>query len=216
MKEPKTDDTTPLRRGEPAAVEQWFGEHVQAVYSFVYFRSGRNRQLAEDAVQDTFLRALQRISDFDPDRGSMRLWLLLQARNCLQMQQRHARWMISLDDPAVSGEFAGNPSLNQDDAVPPEKILEDLETAELTELVLGLLPGHYRRLLLRRYGQGESLAAMANAEGTTGSSVKSTLFRARQLFKEIWLDLRKEWPVPPPQHQSRRNGDAVPTPSDTR
>jgi len=39
-------------------------------------------ELAEDVTQETFLTALNRIEDFDPDRGAMLPWLPYMARNC--------------------------------------------------------------------------------------------------------------------------------------
>ena len=60
-----------LKRRLPEAVERWFLSHANLVYTFVYYRVGRDAALAEEVVQETFLRALQEIERFEPRRGSM-------------------------------------------------------------------------------------------------------------------------------------------------
>ncbi len=55
-----------IRAGDPAALTRWFESHVAPLHAFVYYRVGRDRDLAADATQSTFALALTRLDDYDP------------------------------------------------------------------------------------------------------------------------------------------------------
>jgi len=50
MKPPEQFDHHKLRRRDPQALERWFLDHADAVYTFVYYRVGRERELAARRV----------------------------------------------------------------------------------------------------------------------------------------------------------------------
>ena len=80
-------DTDLLRgaaRGDDAALTGLYERHVDGLYAFVFYRVGRDRQLAEDVVQATFLHALEHADEFDARRGSFRAWLHTSSRNVLR------------------------------------------------------------------------------------------------------------------------------------
>ena len=60
-----------LRNREPEAIQAWFERYADSVYTFVYYRVGKDEQAASDVVQETFLDALTRIEQYDPERA---LW----------------------------------------------------------------------------------------------------------------------------------------------
>src|SRR5690606_3412214 len=49
--------------------------HFDGVYSFVVYRVGGNRELAEEEAQETWLTAARRIDDFDPELGTFGAWV---------------------------------------------------------------------------------------------------------------------------------------------
>lgn len=49
-----------LHAGEAEAVRAWFERYADNVYTFVYYRVGKDEQTASDVVQETFLDALTR------------------------------------------------------------------------------------------------------------------------------------------------------------
>ena len=69
------------------AFERLYGEHAQALYGFLSYRTG-DRVLAEDLLADTFERALRAHKRFDPRKASEKTWLYAIALNCLR---DHAR-----------------------------------------------------------------------------------------------------------------------------
>ena len=70
-----------LHTGDVEAVQGWFERYADNVYTFVYYRVGKDEQVASDVVQETFLDALTRIEQYDPERGSMEAWLTTLSRN---------------------------------------------------------------------------------------------------------------------------------------
>ena len=173
-----------LRNRQPEAVERWFQEHADAVYTFIFYRVGKDPDVATDVVQETFLTALRKIGEYDPGRGAMLAWLTYVSRNCIRKALKQAGryktyselWeQIDRKLVAAYRELATAPL--------PEEVLEREETAELVHMTLSSIPGNYERALKRHYYQRQSLKEIARAEGMTEGAVKSLLHRARLAFK---------------------------------
>jgi RNA polymerase sigma-70 factor (ECF subfamily) len=149
---------------------------------------------AEDAVQETFVRAWQAIDRFE-GRASLRTWLHRIATNvCLDMQgatQRRARpvdlasWQApgsaAADAPtgaAVVRPYAGcHASRVADDPAEQAVVSEAIHSAFVAALVH--LPKRQRSVLLLREVLRWKASEVAELLGTTVASVNSTLQRAR-------------------------------------
>lgn len=173
-----------LRRRDPAAVERWFLDHADGIYTFVFYRVGRDPDVAEDVVQETFVSALNRIRDFDMERGSMRTWLTLLARNCIRNVQRSDARSISVGDDweAIDAKLA---AAFADISASPlqDEVIRRRETADLVRMTLANLPSSYRDALIDHHVAHRSLREMARSCGCSESAVKSLLFRARASFR---------------------------------
>ena len=177
---------------DPRSVERWFRDHADGLYTFVFHRVGRNREIAADVVQETFLTALGRIESYDPARGGMPAWLSWLARNHIRdamREQRRSRGLAGFQEQVdqrvlkVLGDLDAEPL--------PEEILEREETRDLVRTVLSRLPGRYRLALTRRYCDRTPLKEMARREGTSEGAVKSLLHRARQAFQAAFRSIAK-------------------------
>ena len=69
-----------LKRREPAAMAELYGRYGKLAYSLIY-RIVRDVGVAEDLVQEAFLRVWNRAQGFDAERGALGPWLLAVARN---------------------------------------------------------------------------------------------------------------------------------------
>ena len=69
-----------LQGRDPRALAELYDRHGRAIYSWMLGAAG-NRGAAEDLVQETFLRAWNRIQSFGPASGPIELWLLAIARD---------------------------------------------------------------------------------------------------------------------------------------
>src|SRR4051812_12969372 len=94
-----------LSRGGSLIGERWLAEayaaHGRELYRFAH-RSLGDAGLAEEAVQDTFLRAWRAAERFDESLGSLRTWLFAIIRNVI-IDVTRARAVR----PALHGEVAG-------------------------------------------------------------------------------------------------------------
>src|ERR1700722_12006351 len=76
--------------------ETFYGEHVDRVYRFVFFRSGQNRALAEDLTGEIFLKALEHFDSYNPAL-SKTAWIRTIARNHLINFWRDRKQTIPLE-----------------------------------------------------------------------------------------------------------------------
>ena len=69
-----------LKAREPEAMAELYDRYGRLAYSLIY-RVVRNGAVAEDLVQETFLRVWNRVQSFDEQRGAFGPWILTVARN---------------------------------------------------------------------------------------------------------------------------------------
>ena len=179
--------------GNERALTELYEAHVDRLYAFVFYRVGRNAELAEDAVQETFTAALDRIDQFDPERGSLESWLFTLSRNVIRDQLRGHR---RSQDFAAMWERIDR-SLAQIfeslDRVPlSDEVIALAETRDMVNMTIAHLPDNYRNVLERKYVAGESLAKLARDLDISAEAAKSLLARARRAFRETFATLSKE------------------------
>jgi RNA polymerase sigma-70 factor (TIGR02960 family) len=157
---------------------------------------------AEDAVQETFLRAWRSRATTDPD-GPVRAWLYRIATNvCLDALRLRRR------APAGATSYAELPWLQPypdalldelvaPDALPDTRVVER-ETIELAFLAaLQLLPPRQRAAFVVRDVLGWSAEQTAGLLGTSVPAANSALQRARATLQVELPSRRAEWPARP-------------------
>ena len=175
------------KAGDRAAIGRFYDTHVDGLYTFVFFRVGRDASLAEDVVQETFALALSRQADYDESRGSIRSWLTVLSRNVIRDHLRAHRRSDELQatweriDATLAQTFAAM----AEHALPGE-VLERAETRDLVHMAVANLPEHYRTALTRKYVDGESLETLAGELGISVDATKSLLARARRAFRDTF------------------------------
>jgi RNA polymerase sigma-70 factor, ECF subfamily len=155
-----------------------------AVYNLCYRMLGEANE-AEDAAQETFLRAYTHLTRYDETR-SFKTWLLSIASNhCIDRLRKRRALFLSLDDEPTAAALA----LSSADPLPEQATLRN----ELSATIQGLLdelPPDYRAAIVLRYWYDYSYVEIAEALQTTESAIKSRLFRARQSLAEMLGDTR--------------------------
>lgn len=147
------------RTGDEDAWRALHAAHARAVANFIRARLGPDRALVDDVLQETWMTAVRRIGDYDPDLGSFRAYLSGIALKVAANAQRRAG-----RDPVPLPEISAKPEKRPDEA--------------LSE-ALGRLPDRYRALLSARYADGLSVKEIADLQGETEKAIEAALGRAR-------------------------------------
>lgn len=138
----------------------------------------KDSSLAEDAVQDTFVRALSNLARFELGKKKFWPWLLTIAkRRCIDIKRRGI-WSVPVDNPeATSGAYKRSPS---DSTF--EEVLSAHQRVQINR-ALWTLPARQRRALLLHAVEGWSYNDIASAEGVSLGAVRLLLVRARRKMR---------------------------------
>jgi RNA polymerase sigma-70 factor, ECF subfamily len=172
-----------LSKREREEVDRWFDTFSDPVYGFIFYRVGRDADLAGDVAQETFVTALETIDRFDPERGEMFPWLTYIARNCIRKALHRRSKDTVLPDFWEAVDRLLTKSVTDGGNILLEEQLERKETAELVRMALTNLPLRYQVALHRHYFEELSLHEMAALEGSSEDAIKVLLHRARQAFR---------------------------------
>ncbi|HWO19593.1 MAG TPA: sigma-70 family RNA polymerase sigma factor [Kofleriaceae bacterium] len=183
-------DLRAAQDGDREAIARFYDAHVDGLYTFIYYRVGRDTALAEDVVQETFALAMSRRADYDPARGSTATWLTMLSRNVIR---DHLKAHRRSDELATAWERI-DATLAQTFAAMAERplpgeVLERAETRDLVHMAVANLPEQYRTALTRKYVDGESLETLARELGISIDAAKSLLARARRAFRDTFATL---------------------------
>lgn len=165
------------KEGDKAAFAQIVAEFQTPVFNLAYRMLG-NRNDAEDAAQETFLRAYAQLKTYDPNQ-SFGTWLLsVAAHYCIDRLRRRKFQWLSFDDPRWD-ESA--PSLISDLPSPEASAVAREREEEIQKGLLKLSP-QYRMVLVLKYWYEMSLEEISQITGDNVGTVKVKLFRARQML----------------------------------
>lgn len=160
--------------GDRAAFNGLVERYAGAVYNHAY-RMLNNRQDAEDAVQEIFLRAYTRLESFDQTRRFITWLLTIAANYCIDRLRRQRGSWQTLDDVAF-----WLPSTRPG----PERLAIERERRELVQQALQQLPEGYRLVAVLRYWHDLSYQEIAETAGLTEATVKTRLHRARKMLAD--------------------------------
>jgi RNA polymerase sigma-70 factor, ECF subfamily len=143
------------------------------IYSLAYRMLGNARD-AEDAAQETFLRAYRALGAYDSHRP-LSTWLLAVAAHlCIDRLRRRRLREVSLD-ALPPWRWGAAP------ATDPQRSVEEAERADEIAQILATLPEDYRLVVVLRYWHDLGYSEIAEVVGDSESAVKSRLHRARRL-----------------------------------
>jgi RNA polymerase sigma-70 factor (ECF subfamily) len=154
-----------LQRRDPQALAELYDRYGRLAYSLI-LRVVRDTGVAEDLVQETFLRVWNRVQGFDADKGSIGPWLLAVARNraidYLRSTTGRARNSLELD-------ATDHPALYND----MEKDLLVSDKARRIKAAMLKLSPNQREVIELAYFEGLSQTEMAARMGQPLGTVKT-------------------------------------------
>ncbi len=130
---------------------------------------------AEDAAQETFLRAYTQLHTYQAERRFSTWLFSIASHLCIDMLRRRRRPTTPLDAVAMWQQ--------SNDPQPEDRLLDKENSVEVRAL-LKLLPEKYRLVVILRYWQDLSYAEIAAATDLSESAVKTQLHRARKMLAD--------------------------------
>lgn len=165
------------RQGNQAAFTTLVHTYQQPIYNLCYRMLGADE--AQDATQETFLRAYTQLHRYDLERP-FKTWLFAIASHyCIdRLRRRRVTWVDIDDEP-----LANHAALREHRASPEDTALKGEHCADVQALLDTLAPKD-RAAVVMLYWYDLSYQEIADATGTTVSAVKSRLHRARTALAE--------------------------------
>jgi RNA polymerase sigma-70 factor, ECF subfamily len=181
------DETLMLRyqQGDRSAFAVLVRRHQQPLYNFA-LRQVRVPQVAEDVVQETFVRVVQNAQDFKHE-ARFTTWVYTITRNlCIdQLRKRALRKHPSLDESR--GEEGDGPTLGEQTADPRASVEREATGTELKERIaraVDKLPDEQREVFLMREISNLPFKEIAEITGVPENTVKSRMRYALERLQE--------------------------------
>ncbi|NQT92921.1 MAG: sigma-70 family RNA polymerase sigma factor [Lentisphaerae bacterium] len=183
--EPRTETEADLIRrlkgGESDAFDILFERHRRGLFAYI-FGYCRDRQLAEDVVQDTFLEFVRRIDSIRPGKGANG-WLYRVARNRTIDVLRHRQHEVVPGD-----DFMDARGKAVDKERRPDQDLIRRERREQLRESLDALPEKDRELLLLRFYGGLTFREAGEVLGRPLGTVLWQGRRALEKLRAAWIE----------------------------
>lgn len=179
-----------LQRGEDKAIEQALALLQNTVFSFS-MRVCRQRQDAEDTMQEVLVKSLPYLPKFDNPKA-LRVWLYKVAKHRCLMGRRRSKFApapeLSLDE--LLPDRTELERLGVDGSINPEMFAIRSEEAGRLRKAIQKLPPQYRIVLVLRDLEGLTDEEVAEITGLRSGTVRVRLHRARLFVRK---ELMKGW-----------------------
>ena len=166
---------TKARSGDADAFRALVERHSRPLFRLAFRMTG-NQQDAEDAVQESFLRAWRQLGRFD-ERASFGTWLYRIAPNCSLdvMRSRKRRSAdAQVEDPVLSLP-SGDPT--------PERVAMSGEVRERVAEAMDELSASERTAFVLRHFEGLRMEDVGRVLGCQPGAAKHSVFRAVQKLR---------------------------------
>jgi RNA polymerase sigma-70 factor, ECF subfamily len=173
---------TAAKAGDSAAFEELVNRYEKKIFRLT-MNITRNREDAEDAMQDAFMKAFSHLDRFHED-SRFYTWLVRIAANEALMRLRKRRPnQFSLDEP-IESEDDFVPQQIEDWGPSPEQRFAQTEMRDILRGVIEELQPDFRVVFLLRDVEGLSTEETAETVGISEAAVKSRLLRARLKLRQ--------------------------------
>jgi RNA polymerase sigma-70 factor, ECF subfamily len=177
--------------GDREAFRVLVERHSVSVFRLAYRLTG-NRHDAEEVVQEAFLRAYQKLEQFE-SRANFGTWIYRIAANYAIDRMRQKRTEESRrEEPSSRSEGSAEMSpvnLVPDGAPSPERLAQNVELRQQIEGALEALTQAERTAFVMRHWEGCGIEEIAAALNSNASAAKNTVFRAVQKLRNALAPL---------------------------
>jgi len=183
------------QRGDREAFGKLVDLYQAPIHNLAYRMLGTTAE-AEDATQETFLRAYTRLDTYDASRKFSSWILSIASHYCVdRLRRRRGNWLSTEEIQAWRWVPDRRPQ--------PEALTIGHQERDTVRRLLDQLPAHYRLVVVLRYWYGLSYNEMAEVTRCTRSAIKSRLHRARRMMAIKLAEARSANGVQTPAEERR-------------
>jgi RNA polymerase sigma-70 factor, ECF subfamily len=190
---PDADVVALAQRGREPAYRELIRRYERPVFSLV-FRMVRDRELAEDLAQDTFIKVLQHIDRYRPE-FKFSSWLFKIANNvAIDHLRRRQLDTVSMDGSPHAVTADAVQATSFDVSTHDESALDRLEAKELGSAIedaIAKLRPEYRACILLRHVEDKSYEEIAATLDLPLGTVKTYIHRARHELRGLLQHLKQ-------------------------
>ena len=166
--------------------DELYRKYHHDVFQFLFYMV-KNRELAEDLVQEVYIRVLKSYEKFE-GKSSEKTWLFSIARNvAIDSFRKQKGWKQRLLE-----KFDWSTNQVKDDHPIPEEIAIQNEEIQYIYQCLDHCTVDQRMVIIMRYIHDLSISEAASALGWTESKVKTTQHRALKVLKVHMEDIKRK------------------------
>ncbi len=180
------------KAGREAAYRELLRRYERPVFSLIY-RMVRDRALAEDLAQETFIKVLNALESYRPEY-KFSSWIFKIANNAaIDHLRRRELDTLSLDgapDARTADEVEATALQAADRGESPLAELEAREMGSAIEQAIARLRPEYRTAILLRHVEGRAYEEIAEIMDLPLGTVKTYIHRARLELRDYLADLR--------------------------
>ena len=191
---PDADVVALAQQGRDSAFRELIRRYERPVFSLI-FRMVRDRELAEDLAQDTFIKVLNHIDRYRPE-FKLSSWLFKIANNvAIDHLRRRQLDTISIDGSPHATSSDAIEATSFDVADQQETALDEMEARELggaIERAITSLRPEYRSCIMLRHVEGRSYEEIAATLDLPLGTVKTYIHRARHELRKALDPLRDD------------------------
>jgi RNA polymerase sigma-70 factor (ECF subfamily) len=190
---PDADLVSLAQEGREAAYRELVRRYERPVFSLI-FRMVRDREVAEDLAQDTFIKVLNHIDKYRPE-FKLSSWLFKIANNvAIDHLRKRQLDTVSIDGSPHAMSAAEIEATSFDVVARQESALDEMEAKELgsaIERAIQRLRPEYRACIMLRHVEGRSYEEIAATLDLPLGTVKTYIHRARHQLRDALEGLRE-------------------------
>ncbi|MCO7125301.1 RNA polymerase sigma factor SigW [Sporolactobacillus shoreicorticis] len=171
-----------IRKGDQQAFAELVERYKNSVFA-ICLRMVGNAQEAEDLSQEAFIRAYNRIDQYDHDR-KFSTWLFRIATNLSIDFLRRRKNNVSLDAVVPGTEGLSLNTMLPDEGEQPEDQMVRKETEEMVQEQIKRLPDKYRSAIVLKYIEDLSLKEISEIMEIPVGTVKTRIHRGREMLRK--------------------------------
>lgn len=163
-----------VQNGDADSFGTLYELYVQKLYSFIYHKT-LNHEIAEDLTSETFLKAQNKIKQFNPKKAQFNTWLFTIARNVCIDFFRSYRATQSIEE---IWDFASDEKI--------ELAVETVLISDQIKVCMKRLTSEQREILTMRFWQDLSYGEIGEILGKSPENIKMITSRSIKKLREIY------------------------------